>query len=208
MPRITIPLIIFFILLLAGVGKLLYLNQYPSPEAQWRAVFDLKANHQLEESDLKKPGNDDLDLPLAEKLIGRYLLSEKKKGEEIKAEDVSENPRLAMAEQGFAAVLYLLNENEVATLEVVDAGSRIYLCAAKPKEQKTTAQPDPEKDSEHCLKNPMEVLAIHHKTSESPKDWVILKIPDGQKAEITALMTSEKRLLFFSPTGETGGANK
>jgi hypothetical protein len=177
---------IFLALLILGGINLLVQGESGGRSA-WKMAKDQKTNHQLIATDFSEylENQNTRIVPLND-MVGKYLTRDKKKGEELKLDDVTDlpTPNVSADSVGF---IYSGPYDESIDGRLIDVGSQITICALKPPTETI------------CMSVPLEVLAVHQKTTQVPQRWLMLKVPLDKRSELTQIIASDKQAFFFHP---------
>ena len=157
----------------------------------WRARADLGAFHQIVLDDLynEAPIPGEKNLPTL--LLGRHLVSVKKKGEVVRLADVSRFPKRPLC--GMDSVLFIvrLKNSELPMNTIVDQGSIVDICFAEVIKSKIASK---------CATS-LRILAIHQATDSLDASFWLLRAKSKQVADLTLLNGHDQRMLFIQTDG-------
>jgi hypothetical protein len=159
----------------------------------------MPANHQIREVDLIVPAEIDASqMPSVDRLLGRYLVSAKSMKDLIEPSDLALMPILSSIGSDDGLYLYQLAREEAVLAELLDVGSRVYLCTTAPDEQRPFKRTDAHSLKAHCFGQALDVFAVHRETLQSPGNWLMLRLPLASRDEFGPLMAAEKRFVLVA----------
>lgn len=157
--------------------------------ASWLAAVALPQHHQLAVEDLARPGSGQPDPSDRASLVGRHLLVAKARGEPIRPEDLTLEPRLGTPSSGLIRFILRPEAAEAPWAVLLRPGTKVVACLG------TKADKGPYADGWQCdTTSPLGVVAVHRPAGRSDSAWIVLESKDPALAG--RFTTADHRLLI------------
>jgi hypothetical protein len=204
--RTLLLLFVWALIILTAFSIRFWLSYKPSAlQHAWHAARQLPEDHQLRPDDLEKPNaeTDASSLPPLNTLVGYHLVAAKNAGDVVEPKSITPLPALGPVGEDESYVLYTLNEEELATADLLKRGDYVQPCSVQPPSDQPRAAKAQRNGAVMCSGVWLEVAAVHRKSGLAPLDWIVLKVRRAEITKALSLATATSRRLVI---GSTKGA--
>lgn len=157
--------------------------------ASWQAAGDLPQHHQLAVEDLAQPDSGQPEPSDRASLVGRHLLIAKARGQPIRPEDLTLEPRLGTPAPGQIRFILRPEAAEAPWAALLRPGTQVVACLGKKPDKASYA------DAWQCeTASPLGVVAVHRPADKSDSAWIVLESKDPALAG--RFTTADHRLLI------------
>jgi hypothetical protein len=193
--------VVFFVLLLLGVGVKIFFKipaapLYTAPSI--KASRELPKNHQLAADDLDLSGMDTSRPSIKDSIrsyVGYHLLTDKTKGQVMAGNELGVGPVVPGLSADSGTLAIPLREDELPLQRLTDAGDRLVF--VYPRDSVRTGKPICCHLPVPC-KMELAVVAVHRATAGLAGNWILVKVPLLNMAEMVRWAPSKERYILLT----------